>query len=531
MTDQTKLGALRASALTGRLNRRRFLLTASAAGLSTVAAEAVWREARAAEPKKGGSITVGTDGGATSDSLNPLVATGADHATIAVLSCYDTLTEMDAKGTPQPSLAESWEGSADGTWAFRLRNGVEFHDGSPLTAADVVWSLAQHQGEASKFAEGKQIVGNFDELRADGPDTVIIKQREVNFDLPAHLSSFGLIVGKEGTEDWNTGNGTGPYVLESWDPGARFAGRKFDGFYRDDQGHFDEVEVLNVADPTARSSGLLSGSLDVIGSPQPSTAGRLGAAQGYSLIEVAGTQHYTTDMRTDTDPFTNAHLRNAVKWGVKRDEIVQKILGGFGTPGNDLPISRNQQFYNDQLPQREYDPEKAAWHLQQAGLDSADLTFHTSDGAFAGAVNTAVLMKESLAPIGLNVTVKREPADGYWSDVWLKAPWCAVYWNGRPTVDWMLTSTYHSSSDWNSTYFKNAEFDRLLIAARGEPDEGKRREMYFEAQRLLWEEGGVVVLAFANILIGASDALGHGPVGVSRRLDDSRITRRWWREA
>lgn len=531
MTDPTKLGALSALASAGRLDRRRFLLTASAAGLSALAADAMWRKARAAEPKAGGSLSVGADGGATSDTMSPLVATGADHPTIAALSCYDTLTEMDAAGTPQPSLAESWEGSADGTWAFRLRKGVEFHDGTPLTAADVVWSLAQHQDEASKFAEGKQIVGNFEELRADGPDTVIIRQREVNFDLPAHLSSFGLIVGKEGTQTWDTGIGTGPYRLEAWEPGVRFAGRKFDGFYRDDQGHFDQVEVLNVTDPTSRVGGLLSKSLDVIGSPPTSTAARLASAPGVSLTEVAATQHFTTDMRTDMDPFTSAHLRNAVKWGVKRDEIVQKVLGGYGTVGNDIPISRNQQFHNDQLPQREYDPDKAVWHLRQAGMEGADLTFHTSDGAFTGAVDAGQLMQASMAPLGMNVTVKREPADGYWSNVWLKAPWCAVYWNGRPTVDWMLTSTYHSSSDWNSTYFNNAEFDRLLGAARGEPDEDTRRAMYFEAQRLLWEEGGVVVLAFANILIAASDAMGHGPVGVSRRLDDSRITRRWWRES
>ena len=137
-------------------------------------------------------------------------------------------------------------------------------------------------------------------------------------------------------------------------------------------------------------------------------------------------------------------------------------------------------------------------------------------------------MAESMKPCSINVTVDRRPADGYWSDVWLKAPWCAVYWNGRPTVDWMLSSTYHSSSSWNSTYFKNEKFDRLLSEARTESDEAKRRDMYHEAQRLLYDEGGVTVLAFVNILIGASDELGHGQVGASRRMDDFRLPRRWW---
>jgi ABC-type transport system substrate-binding protein len=145
---------------------------------------------------------------------------------------------------------------------------------------------AQQLDENNKFAEGKQIVENFEELRADGPDTVIIRQRQVNFDLPAHLSSFGLLIGKQGTTDWDAGNGTGPYTLEAYEPGVRFAGRKFANFYRDDQGHFDEVEVLNIADPNARASGLLSGSLDVIGSPNVVAAQRLAVASGFELIEV-----------------------------------------------------------------------------------------------------------------------------------------------------------------------------------------------------------------------------------------------------
>ncbi|MEM6356520.1 MAG: hypothetical protein AAF844_12675 [Pseudomonadota bacterium] len=87
------------------------------------------------------------------------------------------------------------------------------------------------------------------------------------------------------------------------------------------------------------------------------------------------------------------------------------------------------------------------------------------------------------------MTVEREPADWHWSDLWLKVAWCALYWNGRPTVDWMLTSAHHSSSDWNSTYFSNAQFDRLPGAARSEPDEDKRREMYFEVQRVLRRAG------------------------------------------
>ena len=415
MNDSGAATALKARALSAGMSRREFMQATAAAGVSAALAGSMWSEVEAATPKKGGSLRVGVDGGASSDTLHPLQVVGGDHGMLAALSCYDTLVEIDGNGAPQPSLAESWEGSPDGTWAFKLRRGVEFHNGKTLTAADVVWSLKQHTREDSRFAEGKQIIGNLEELRADGPHTVIMKQREVNFDLPTHLSSIGLVTGQEGVEDWNAGVGTGPYALEAFEPGVRFAGRKFPNFYRDDQGHFDTVEVLNVTDPAARASGLLSRALDAIGSPDVNTARHLGGTDGFSLVNVSGTQHYTTDMRTDTPPFTDNNVRLAVKYGIKRQEIVDKVLGGFGTIGNDIPISRGTRFFNADLPQREYDPARAKFHLQQAGLDGIDLTFSTSDGAFAGAVDVGVLMKESMrrGPHGRHVHARgavRRPA-------------------------------------------------------------------------------------------------------------------------
>ena len=513
------------------MSRRDFMRNAATAGVSVALAGGLWTEAQAMTPVKGGTLKAGADGGATTDTFVPTDMNGADHPTMSILSSYDTLTEIDENGAPQPSLVESWEGNADGTWAFKLRQGVEFHDGKTLTADDVVWSLNQHLSENNRVAEAQQIVQNFEELRSDGPNTVLIKQKEVNFDLPTHLSSFAMVIGKEGNDDWTSGIGTGPYVKEDWNPGVQYLGKKFSNFYRDDQGHFDEVELLNVADPGARMSGLLSNTLHAIGSPETKTAGRLANASGLELVQVSGTQHFTCDMRADMDPFTSQHLREAVKWGINRQEIVDKVLSGYGTVGNDLPISQGQQFYNDQLEQREFDADKARYHLKEAGFDAIDLTLSTSDGAFGGAVDAAVLMQASMAGLGMNVSVDRRPADGYWSDVWLQVPWCMVYWNGRPTIDWMLSSTYVSNSDWNSSAFRNETFDNLLVSARAEADEGKREAMYHEAQRIFWKESGTAVFAFANILIGASEKLGHGAVGVSRRLDDSRLARRWWMKA
>lgn len=523
--ELTKFGAANG------ISRRDFMMRAAVLGVSATVATLLWSDmATAAKP--GGHLGVGSNGGATVDTFHPWKAIGTDHVTNAILATYDTLTESGPDGSAQPSIAESWDVSSDGKkWAFKLRKGVEFHNGKSLTADDVVYSLGLHASESNTFAEGKAIIENLETLKADGPDTVVMVQKEVNFDLPVHLTSFGFIIGQEGAENWDDGVGTGPYKKEHFEPGVSYKGMKARNFYRDDQGYFDSIEILNIADTPTRTSALRTGSVDVIGDPDPDTARLLDKLDGFSVLDVPGTQHYTTAMRTDMDPLSNNHLRMAVKYGIKREEILDKVFGGFGYVGNDIPIGKGQQFYNDTLPQREYDLDKAKWHIKQAGLSSVSLEVAASDGAFGGSVDAAVLMKESMAPAGIDVTVNRAPADGYWSDIWLKHPWCFVYWNGRPTIDWMLSTSYVSTSSWNDTYFKNDRFDSLLTMARAEADETKRRAMYHEAQELLHNEGGTTVFAFASYLHGTSDKLGHGPVGTSRRMDDNRLARRWWRNS
>ncbi len=527
MDEHKSLNQLWEVATSRKLGRRDFMNGAVAMGVSVSVASAFWSK-KAAAAKHGGHARIGADGGAAIDTFNPLQNIGTDHITLSILSRFDTLTETIADGSPVGSLAESWDTSADGkTWRFKLRD-AEFHNGKTVTADDVAWSLNLHGNKDNTYADGKAIVSALEEIRSDGPDTVVMVQKEVNFDLPFHLSGVGLIIGPEGTTDWETAPGSGPYALEEFTPGISYSGIRYANYYRDDDGFFDSVEILNIEDPASRSSALLGGSVDVIGQPDARTAGMLDQTADYNLLAIPGTTHYTTAMRTDLDPFTDNDLRLAVKYGIRRQEIVDKIFGGYGYVGNDHPIGRNQQFFNTELPQREYDPDKAMYYLKQAGLDSVDLTLSASDGAFGGAVDMSVLMAESMRPTGINVNVDRVPGDGYWSDVWLVAPWCCVYWNGRSTVDWMLSGSYTSDSSWNDTYFKNEHFDATLAAARGEPDQELRKEMYWELQETLNMEGGTTVVAFASSLIGASDALSHGEVGGARRLDDSRLPRRWW---
>ena len=175
-----------------------------------------------------------------------------------------------------------------------------------------------------------------------------------------------------------------------------------------------------------------------------------------------------------------------------------------------------------------YDPDKAKYHLKKGGAEGHTFTLHTSESGFNGAVDAAVLYQQSPAKAGIKIDVKREPADGYWSNIRLKKPWCAAYWNTRPTEDWALTFQFAEDAAWNDSHFRHAKFNKLLKEARVELDQSKRREMYGELQRILKDEGSTIIVAFANHIGAASKKLRHDTIASNFELDGGRIAERWW---
>ena len=162
-------------------------------------------------------------------------------------------------------------------------------------------------------------------------------------------------------------------------------------------------------------------------------------------------------------------------------------------------------------------------------MSSLNIDLSASDGAFSGAVDAAQLYQNSAKAAGININVVQEPADGYWSNVWLKKGWCACYWSGRATEDWMFSTAYERGVPWNDTGWDNDRFQSLLLEARAELDSGKRREMYGEMQKLISSEGATIIPMFANYIDAYSNKLAHGPVsGNLWKLDNSRICKRWW---
>jgi peptide/nickel transport system substrate-binding protein len=299
-------------------------------------------------------------------------------------------------------------------------------------------------------------------------------------------------------------------VLETDEPGVRITAKRREGYWGGDQtevAHFDAVEVIVLNDATARTAALQSGQVDVINRVEPKIAKLLDRAPNLSVQNVSGRGHYVFIAHIDTAPFDNNDLRLALKYALNRQEMVDKILQGYGGIGNDMPINAAYPLFDETIPQREFNLEKAAEHYKKSGHDGSPIILRTADGAFPGAVDAAALFQQSAQAAGIPLEIKREPNDGYWSEVWNVQPFCCSYWGGRPVQDQMYTTAYLSTADWNDTRWKRDDFDAMILAARAEQDQAKRKEIYSKMGRLLNEEGGLMLPMFNDFIDGVSNEL------------------------
>ena len=286
--------------------------------------------------------------------------------------------------------------------------------------------------------------------------------------------------------------------------------------------------MITIVDPAARTNAVITGEVDAIDRVDLKTVHLLKRRKGLTVHSIAGTQHYTFPMRTNVAPFDDNNVRLAIKHAINREEMVEKILQGFGVIGNDHPIGPGQRFFAKDLEQRTYDPDRAKHYLKQAGMDSLSVDLSVADAAFAGAVDAGALFAETAKVAGIDLNIVREPNDGYWSNVWNSKPFTACYWGGRPVEDQMFSTAYASGAAWNDTAWEHERFNMLLTEARAEVDEDKRRAMYAEMQQLVRDEGGVIVPMFASYVFATSDKVAApAQMGSNWDLDGERWMERW----
>jgi peptide/nickel transport system substrate-binding protein len=529
MTEfNTKLAMAQKAVGLGKLSRRDFMQFTMAAGFTLAASQAMFATAARAAPKKGGNFRHGSGHGQTTDSLDPATWSNGFTFHFGKSIFAAPLVQVDAKNTAQPHVAESFEPSDKAqTWMFKIRNGITFHDGRSLTADDVVNTINYHIGKDSK-SPAKSVLSSIVEIKADGKDKVIFKLKGGNADFPFLLTDYhlGIYPSKDGKIDWEKGIGAGPYIIKNFEPGVKLQAERNPNYFKDTW--FDSVEFLSIVDVAARTNAYLAGEVDYINRADLKTIDMLKGAPNTELYNVSGFAHYTAPMMVDRKPFDNLDVRQAIKYAINRQELVDKILYGYGSPGNDNPISASMKFAVNPAPVYSYDPDKAKALWKKAGMEGKTVDLSASDAAFAGGLDAALLMAEQAKKAGININVVREPNDSYWDNVWLKKDWCLCYWGGRPVADMFLSVSLAADAAWNDTHWKNPRFNELLIAARAETDETKRAAQYAECQQLVHDDGGQIVLMYNNYVGAMSTKVAHGTLNSDFDDDGGYMTERWW---
>jgi len=469
-------------------------------------------EAMAATPKKGGKLVFASDLHGPSDTLDP----GLNTSTIDYTrgrSTYNSLCQINDDLSTRPELAEEYSSNGDNTeWTFKLRKGVVFHDGSPFTADDVIYSMSRHYGEKST-STAKTLVADVKEWKKVDSHTIKAILTGPNADLPVILGTPQFKIIKNGTTQFQTAVGTGPFVLKEFRPGVRTLHVRNENYWRDGA-NVEQIEITAITDKVARTSALLSGDIDMMQALDPKAIKQIESASGVGIWSVASGAYFGICNMTHTSPGNNRDFVLAMKYIQRRKKIIKSILKGQGTVGNDNPIniSYGADFCSE-MPVREHDLDKAKFHLKKSGITSAEL--NVAEVA-PGMTDISLLAQREAQKIGLDLKIKKVPNDGYWGAVWMKTPLNVVTWNMRPTANVMLNLAFAPDAPWNDTLWKDKRMGKWLKDARKATDPVKRHEIYCDMQKLISAESGMVIPAHRNYLDAKSDkiqGIGRMPLG------------------
>ena len=489
----------------GKMHRRDFLTAMGALGVSAAAANSFLMSsgALAATPKKGGTVVMASNLHGPDDQMDPIVFTSNIDYTRG-RATYNNLIQILDGMQIHPELAEEWSANKDATeFTFKIRKGVEFHDGSPLTADDVVWSMNRHVGPDT-VSTAKALFASVAEWHKIDSHTVKAELSSPDSDLPVKLGEKQAKIVKMDTEDFRQGNGTGPYLLESFEAGVRSTHVRNPNYWREG-GNFDAIEMTAITDPVARVNALIAGDVQLINNVDARSIDLVEQTDGVRVNSTPSGLYGGVCVLRNTAPGDNLDFVMGMRYIQDRERIVRSILKGHGQVGNDHPISPAYGAdHCHELEQRVFDPDKAKFHLDRSGISSAELFVAP---VTTGIAEACLLMQANLKKIGFDLSIKQVPTDGYWGAVWMKEPMNVVTWNMRPTANAMLGIQFSPTSTWNDTFWVNDRMGELLKMQLAETDPANRHAMLCEMQELVHNDAGMVIPYHVNVLDGVDDRI------------------------
>jgi peptide/nickel transport system substrate-binding protein len=490
------------------LTRRRFLggmaATASAVALGDVLAACGGGSGDASDDR----VRVAATGLPTATSLDPRRASpGVGY--VALYHLYDSLMRLEG-GRYVHQLAESAEPDARATrWTVRLRDGATFHDGRPVRAADVLYSLRTiADPKASPGFALSYVDVDFAASRLRDVRTLELVLRRPRGDFDEAVLAMSSLVLPDGTTDFTKAVGSGPYRLVAADPGKSVQLRANDDYWAGAP-RIQRLDVLTIVAPAARLNAVRHGQVDYAVGISPTGAQTV---RGDRAVEVrrggsANANALLVAMNATARPFHDPRVREALRLAVDRPALVAQALFGQGTVGNDL-VGADLPGYASDLPQRERDLERARSLLSAAGV--RDLTLRAAD-LVPGLADASRLLAQQLGEAGVRVRVQAAEAGSYFSDIKavVATPCQAFYFLNRPAAV-HLSSVIGPRAQWNLMGY-GADYAGALTDAQGTVDDHARREKFAALQRDLYARGGEIVWGFEEQL----DAARPGIEGVT----------------
>jgi len=485
-------------------SRRDVMNWMMAAGATAAASGMVFgsaTQAIAMTPKVGGKLIMAGDQHGPADTMDPALYTSAvDYFRGRMF--YGSLTTLTDTLGYEPELAEEVLSNADATeWTFKLRRGVEFHDGKTMTADDVIYTMNRHLG-ADSVSNAAALVSMIDRWEKVNDYEVKAVLNSPNADLPIALGTFHFKILQEGTTDFSTAVGTGPYKVKEFRPGVRAIGVRNENFWGEG-GYLDELEHYGIGDSTSRLNAFLAGDIDAMVNLPPRAIPQVEAAEGKEIWSLESGAYINIAPRLDMSQSNNMDLIRAMQMLQDRQRLVKGVYQGQGSLGNDQPINSAYFDHFADLPQRELDLDKAKFHFEKSGVGGTTIPVVAAEVA-PGAVEQCLFMQREGRKIGMNIDVKKVTTDGYWGAVWMTEPIAVAAWNMRPTANIMMSLAFKGDAAWNETRWQNDKFDQLLVDVRGETDAGARAQKYADLQTIIHEENGQVIPAHRNYVDAAA---------------------------
>ncbi len=504
----------------GNLDRREFLRLATLLGMSAGAAMtfggvAFPVKAAAADVKRGGVLKIASQ---VQKLEHPsAISWGVVSNQISQVAEYLTVTDKD--NITHPHLLENWQVSDDlKVWTLNLRQGITFNNGDEFTADDVVFTMNQWLNKDV----GSSMLGLFGSyVESSGIEKTSQYQVKLHLTrpeiaLPEHLYHYPAMIFNHRTfqgDFLKQPHGTGPYTIESYVEGEQCVLKARTDYWQkgaDGQPlpYMDGMHFMDMGtDISPAINALKSGQVDMIDLVDS------GGANAYQALkdDPNVTAHATPSsfvgllrMRVDKKPWDNEKVRMALKLCQHRKKLLQLGFFGQGLLGNDFHVFPKHPEYAE-LPQLNYDPEKAKALLAEAGYPDGVEVIISVGSDWGDTVRYAEILKKDAEPAGFKITIKPMPTSQYW-EKWTEVDLGITPWTHRPLGTMVLNLAYVADKDgqpagWNETRWLDTEFIELLEQANGIYDVDERRKVFAKLEKIQQERGSVGIAYWQNTWI------------------------------